>query len=38
MGRNLDSLGTMCPAMVVEKLRAKRDEKPPILQQMLETD
>ena len=38
MGRNLDSLGTMCPPMVVEKLRAKRDEKPPILQQMLETD
>ncbi len=38
MGRDLDSLGTMCPPMVVEKLRAKRDEKPPILQQMLETD
>ena len=38
MGRDLDSLGTMCPPMVVERLRAKREENPPILQQMLETD
>ena len=38
MGRDLDSLGTMCPPMVVDRLRIKRDENPPILQQMLETD
>ena len=38
MGRDLESLGTMCPTMVVDRLRAKRDENPPILQKMLETD
>jgi len=38
MGRDLESLGTMCPPMVVERLRAKRDENPPILRRMLETD
>lgn len=38
MGRDIESLGTMCPPMVVERLRSKRDENPPILQQMLETD
>ncbi|MCB9838708.1 MAG: pantetheine-phosphate adenylyltransferase [Phycisphaeraceae bacterium] len=38
MGRDLESLGTMCPPMVVEKLRAKRAQNPPVLQQMLEND
>jgi len=38
MGRDLESLGAMCPPAVVEALREKRRENPPLLQRLIEAE
>jgi len=34
MGENLETLSTMCPPLVIERLRAKKAESPPILRKL----
>lgn len=34
MGKDLDVLSTMCPALVIERLQAKKAENPPLLRKL----